>query len=175
MGCDIHGPFIEQPWYYVKAGQNGMVDPADPDAVVGQWHLVAELDWDRDYSVFSVLADVRNDDPPQPTLPGVPKGMPWEAGFGSVVPGYGACSYQYRAEYMGDDGSGPHLQVGELFNPPCHSHSWVTRDELIAAMELYETQTGRRSSDMHIAEAIMTIAELERPGHPTRMLFCFDS
>lgn len=79
-------------------------------AWLGQWFGAGELDIQRDYELFRVLAGVR-DDFPAPPISAKPRGMPKDAS--SAFRGFAR-------------------QMGKELPGALHSHSWVTLAELLA-------------------------------------------
>lgn len=95
MGADIHGPFV-----LVEVHQD-------------IWLCEAELNWKRDYELFSLMAGVRS----------------WSTGLDPLI------------EPRGLNGPmlpplRPHLGYDDAPSD-CHSHSWLTIDELAAVIEAY--------------------------------------
>lgn len=177
MGCDIHGPFIEQAAWYHNDG--GTCDPDDPGAEAGWWRCVAALDWQRDYELFTVIADVRcpdggidwcgdRDHP-------APKGLPWvSGGFPSPddrVPDPNKMSWatwQHLYPYSED-------AQDNVVNDGCHSHTTLSLADVVEAQAAYERMTGARSNDLAMAIGIMTLASLHKPRYELRLIACFDN
>jgi hypothetical protein len=138
MGADIHGPFIERVEF--------------PDSKDHPWWSVAELDGDRNYALFGLMADVRGwSSAVVPARRGWPTNPSWQA-------------QKHAKDGLGD----------------CHSHSWLTLDEARMVKAAYVDYCRDEWPDgatlptfIDYAIAIMEVAET--PGHPTRMLFCFDN
>lgn len=178
MGCDIHGPFIEQVDWYVAAGSRDPREPGDPDAVSAWWRCVAELDWQRNYDVFQLIADVRCEDgsydwcgkPEHPE----PRGFPWCSGLGpsegDSAPGFGVLSWQAKRHIYADDESGNAVHHGG-----CHSFTTLHLADLVEAQAAFVRQHKTPNADIALAITIMTAATLQRPDYEVRLLACFDS
>ena len=92
MGTDIHGPFVE---VNLRPGQ--------------PWQCVGDLDWQRDYEAFALMAGVRAEgQDSQPLFE--PRGNP--------------ADMSVRYEFHADEGG-------------CHSASWLTDTELQRVQEAY--------------------------------------
>ena len=104
MGCDIHGP-----WLYTR--QKIMTG-----ATLGTYYTRcrATFHWERDYDVFALLANVRNDN--RYVSISEPRGWPSVEWFGGHDP--------WEMEDHGDSDG-------------CHSASWVSTDELVGAQKFY--------------------------------------
>lgn len=95
MGTDIHGPFVE---VNLRPGQ--------------AWQCVGDLDWQRDYEAFTLMAGVRAEG--QDTQPLFePRGNP--------------ADMSVRYEFHADEGG-------------CHSASWLTDAELQRVQEAYPNE-----------------------------------
>jgi len=88
MGCNIHG-YLEVREY--------------PDSKTPSWKATYEIQYDRSYRFYAVLAGVRNGTVLQPISK--PKGLPHDVSRGA----------KYESEQMGRDG---------------HSHSYLNAQEL---------------------------------------------
>jgi len=128
MGCDIHA--------YVEYS-NGT-----------RWRTLAEVDLDRNYGMFGLMAAVR--------VPGIalhqPRGLPPECGW----------QVAEAAKDYGDNG---------------HSHSWLSTKEFHICCDEYERKGGAyafQSIWMYRAvAAMMNIAEAAEK--PARIVFWFDN
>lgn len=183
VGCDIHGPYIEQvDWYRKPAG--GMALPTDPGAKPGWWGCIAELDWGRDYELFALLADVRCEDNGFSNWCGnldhkAAKGFPW-VGFpseGDKPPSdiYGQMSinvgdHVYPYSDIDDDGSGGRVHGGD-----CHSQTWLTLPEITEVQLNHVKYHGKPNNDVAMALVIMTTAAIQYPNHEVRLITCFDN
>jgi hypothetical protein len=158
MGCDIHGPEI---W----SRHNSWTDH------------VATLHWTRNYLLFAIIADVRNDGLLRPVSE--PKGFPPETWW----------SYSWDATRFGhplaksDDLScgNPDCNCVRLhehyYDADCHSASWLTIEEVAEAQRTYVrySQDHRRSDDLAQALALMSVEKERDPDADIRLLFCFDN
>ena len=109
----------------------------------------------RDYAMFAVLADVRNDGSIKPIAD--PRGVPEDA----------SAYYQHQASEWEGDG---------------HSHSWLTARELAAypwqgaAKALYEGEDEKHGDRFdYILEAISEIQKLATDPDDVRIVFFFDN
>lgn len=200
MGCDIHGPYLEQ------IDQNG------------NWNLVAKLDWWRDYSLFGLMAGVRGDGEGQPCFD--PKGFPndthWstKCDYGLYVKKEndaqeGYCSQAKAAEWIESGCSDVLIErEGEIImisGPDWHSASWLSTQEVKLLIERYKSAIEATVEEMrkHFEElkqrhkdfagnweafnpmnhenvkltqaAYNMMRELETPSRPCRLVFWFDN
>ena len=112
----------------------------------------ATFHWERDYDVFALLANVRNDN--RYVSISEPRGWPSVEWFGGHDP--------WEMEDHGDSDG-------------CHSASWVSTDELVGAQKFYTSiGDGNPSQDMMHAITMMRGYEHAYPNTEVRLVFCFD-
>lgn len=141
MGCDIHGVWVERREYEADSA-NGEV-----------WYGVAIINGERNYSVFGLMAGVRDRCAPVvQTHRGRPEGV----------------DYEVRAHDKDSYGD-------------CHSHNWLTLPEVETVRDAYAAYSAAEygqieaRSFIDLLAVVMREAEAEAPNHPTRAVFCFDN
>lgn len=177
MGCDVH--------IYVEYSENGKY-----------WKNLTNNAGSRNYVMFGVLAGVRVSDAKLFD----PKGMP-EGGIGYVT----ACDYwlnvapENHPEWADGDGwtspenarrwvesgsSVPDYLDGTLkrvSGPDWYSHSWLTTDELAAALEHYRGVVGTYwpgeggTAPTEWVAILAAMRAIEGNGESARVVFWFDS
>lgn len=153
MGCDIHGPVI-----YAR----------QDDRLVTSARRIMELgQFGRDYRLFAILANVRNDDSVTPIAE--PRGFPPD---GVDYFGYEASDWDGSTAKAIASGCGaPHREV---LMDSCHSLSWLTTDEVVEAQKRYVHSAVLANTMLMMA--ILNMRTLEANGYSdVRMIFCFDS
>lgn len=164
MGCDIHGP-----WVYGKQtlGSTSLM----PASFATRWNRIAELNWARDYCVFSIIANVRNDGHSKYRAPR------------GAHPAWLASGNKYTFEHMLSE-QGDVVECRELHqhrvNDDCHSQSWLTTDELVECQLEYVGHShgwgGARRTNTDIAVAIALMRTAESMGYSdVHIGFCFDN
>lgn len=128
MGCDIHGT-IE-----IKKYNDG-----------GWWEVCKEIDIDRSYYLFSVLADVRNYREPIKPI-SKPRGTPDDVGYG-------------------------HKELVEKWEGDGHSHSWVSFIEL----KNYKEPTDEFTFKEDYFYKFMEILAKDLGEDKVRLVFFFDN
>lgn len=160
MGCDIHGP-----WVYGQRLRTRL-----DGTTWKHWTRLAELDWHRDYCLFSYLADVRNDGDHEAVSQ--PKGPhpDWALekwAFWNVSEDDSSneiwCDHEHEHQKNGD----------------CHSQSWLSTDEVVEVQLRYTAhQHGsypqRPSDELAMAIALMRTAE-SLGYEDVHIGFCFDN
>lgn len=128
MGCDIHA--------FVEATDAG-----------GGFRQVADVDIDRDYRLFGIMADVRTREGVTPLFE--PRGLPEGVSYGVA---------DEHAEWVAD----------------AHSESWLSCIEVMAVVGAYEPDAYPRTlATMSGLAALMT--HLDRAGFESRLVFWFDN
>jgi len=142
MGADCHDFFIEQRY-------DGL----------SKWWYVGQIETDRDYIAFGVLAGVRED------------------GLDYIEPR----GYPENMSYQTQDHAQPTDADGEVTWSDCHSATWLTTDEMVEAQVNYMAALRDRGitdsqpyAALEMAICVMRLAE-ERGGKDVRAIFCFDN
>jgi hypothetical protein len=149
VGCDIHGPVIY----------------SDSSSYVCEEVV---LHWDRDYLCFAIIADVRNDGDVPTVVPNTPRGLP------ENLAERGA--WRYLDQTTCADCEAEHVGSHSPDNADCHSHSWLTTEELIEAQKLYKKYNDSHEASADIALTIIIMRMLEQRGRQSlRLVFCFDN
>lgn len=117
MGCDIH-VFLESPYWKPEANA---------------WTMDKEIEVNRDYTLFSLLAGVRGSF--DPLVP--PRGLPEDLAFETLA----QVTDPYTADMAESYGRalltyGPYQR---MYNPDYHTHSWLTKEELLSVLGAYES------------------------------------
>ena len=159
MGCDIHGPEI---WARHKMSHGYWTDH------------VATLDWQRDYLLFAIIANVRNDGRVAPVVEarGFPDADWWSMSFDKARFGYPT------EAVSSDEGTEGCCRIhAHVYDDDCHSASWLTIDEVAEAQRKYVRYSDNRtgSHDLAQALALMTVEKERDPDADIRLLFCFDN
>ena len=128
MGADCHDFYIEQESSYG-----------------GRWYYIAQVQTDRDYTAFGVLAGVREEDPEH--IP--PRGYPEDI------------CYQMQ----------DHAKEGGCHSETW----LTTDEMVEAQVRYVKANGGSPYQPLEYAIAIMRMAEARDPEHPVRAVFCFDS
>lgn len=189
MGCDIH-EYVEIV-YLVKPGE----DATDQDQE--RVDFIGRIELGRDYTLFALLAGVRNYD----NLPPVsePKGWPTNASWRSssdyclnVYPDdhkYAGlehcCSMTNALKWLAEKSSilvkGTLVKPEKISGPDWHSASWLTTDELKEVTRRYRAlpinpQWGIEKREPYIGfDALIALMEvLDRKGK-ARLVFFFDN
>ena len=159
MGCDIHAVVQVR-----KEGKWETIDDRGPEGVTGgyRWRVLSN----RNYAVFSILANVRNFSTavPWPSIAN-PRGLPDEFGMED----------ECHTDAMDDDLDGEKMWMGD------HSHSWVTLQELDeydwSHVRHYESGPPYSAEDACGDFYLRVIPWLRSLGNPedVRLVFGFDS
>ena len=134
MGCDIHGPYLEQ--RYGRADIPG----------AQRWDCVAEFHMGRDYTLFGILAGVREPSSRSFAPKGPPDSPSWFVG----------------------------AELREI-GPDEHSASWLTTDEVAAACDAYVAQTNGEYEPHRLRLILAAMRAAESPENPCRIVFWFDN
>jgi hypothetical protein len=183
MGCDIHA----------------YIDYDSPEGSMEWINFFGEIHINRNYSLFSVLAGVRDD---------------WENPIGTYIEPKGIldrisfyikyelsllviddeeyekathkddiCSrtqaehYTKYNKYLGFDGYIDEAKT-RVLHPDWHTHSWLTTEELSGAMRKYGACCRKRGWGCAPAEmkaALAAMKALEKEGCKARFIFWFDN
>lgn len=177
MGCDIHA--------YVEYSKNGK-----------HWRNLTDNAGSRNYVMFGVLAGVRVADAKLFDPKGMPEG---ELSFTTagdywlnVAPesnpdwadGDGWTSLENARRWVESGYSVPDYRdetLKRVSGPDWHSHSWLTTDELAAAIEHYRTvvgnywpEEGGRAPTEWVA-ILAAMRAIESNGETARVVFWFDN
>lgn len=143
---------IHGPWMFIQVPRS---------SVRGHWvKFVGEFHWERDYDAFALLADIRNDGEDAIVPIDKPRGVPDNEWFGHEP---------WQLEGHGVD------------NADCHSHTWLTSDELVEAQRRYTARLGSPSSDFMHTITMMRGYEHEYKAKglgvdvDARIVMCFDN
>lgn len=173
MGCDIH-LLIEY-----KKVMSDWVQSFSRD----------KINISRNYGLFAVLADVRNDYDIQPVCQqkGFPKEISYEADklFGCLICDNQTEDYKYEDgyRYISLSHAQDILKKGYVFrindryvsNSDHHSHSWLNLPELKKAYELYQNRFPKEKTITEIEAIISVMETFEKNDYVTRVIFAFDN
>jgi hypothetical protein len=136
-------------------------------------------DWGRDYLLFALLADVRNDEAPVPPV-APPKGfsLEWFGNSPAYELGYG----NGFSDEPHEDCGAEHTESHGL-SADCHSMSWLSTEELIEVQRRYVQYSADHRPHPPVGRAITYMRMLERDAGEAftegkfelRLLFCFDN
>lgn len=165
MGCDIH--------IFIEFRKKGDMD---------QWRSFGkEVDGDRNYRMFALMAGVRGDATPIAAQRGMPADVGWTAKdanelyihdgdekANNYVTSEVAAKYvaSRSSIYINDSQGNPRW----VTHPDWHSHSWLTPDELEKAIKSCEYGSGIQ---YHVILA--ALREYEKNGYKSRIVFFFDN
>lgn len=159
MGCDIHGPFI----YGRRELSGGRT----------WWDKIGELWTQRDYCLFAILADVRNDGSHDLIAP--PRGAP------TFIPVEDTLTF-YNLNPDNDESESCGRYHEHSVSDDCHSQSWLKTDEVVEAQLRYTSHdcsgsgTAERTPNGMLGIAIAMMREAERQGYQEVFMgFCFDN
>lgn len=166
MGCDIHGPWIEQ-----LEGTN--------DRGHQNWECIAQLQVWRNYELFGALAGVRRD-LPHVAPKGIPQNLSHEvfAAFTLFVDteynelNDGTCLGKDAARWIEEQSSRSmqafkNGQPQRISHPDWHTPSWLTTTEVAGACA--------RVDSRQLKGALAMMRAMETETHPIRMVFWFDN
>lgn len=174
MGCDIHA-YLE----YKNKGTDK-----------GYWqNFGAQFRLDRNYLMFGLLANVRNDGAIiQPK--GIPDGLAYEAEgdlYLRINDEYkddeGYCSLE-RALHWQKNGETIVMNDGKPYkitHPDWHSHSWLTLDEFKSVLDAYEAKCKESIQNDNFRWGVeyralyASMKSLSDEGFETRLIFWFDN
>lgn len=185
MGCDIHGPYLEQ-----------MLCNSDGEVV---WNFVAKFDLSRNYFLFSLLANVRSYGDKDGGFE--PKGMPLDISYQTKEDytlfvcdkeeepiheeGYAS---NVNAERWVREGSSFVWQRDEdgkilrISGPDWHSANWLSSEELSIVLKKFvkgmkdDGYAPEKSENYrHLKGMLSCMKELEKIGGPCRIVFYFDN
>ncbi len=127
----------------------------------GKWFCIGGLTLNRNYYLFSVLANVRNDnDDPMECVSGDAKGLP--------------DSMDKMSVFLMSYGNTESIEK-ELDDPDHHSHSFLNVKELEEAKEIYEEYLKDKGwkfpEQLSNLKDLLKIPEVE----DARFIFCFDN
>lgn len=183
MGCDIHT--------YVEYGQ------PDADGTVKHWLGFTKNGGRRDYLMFGILAGVRIRDAKMFEPRGIPENLSFNAGddyWLSVAPLSNPewadqedwVSQESAARWVKEGSSVEGYRradgsLGQVSGPDWHSHSWMTADELQAALDRYPSEMVARwgqeggEPDPEWAAMLAAMRVFEQRGYAARLVFWFDN
>ena len=168
MGCDIHV-------HLEISSSSGQ-----------RWRTFSEVDIDRDYTLFAVLAGVRNSSI-NPIDHIEPKGLPDDPSWDVINHATHlitdaidvgletretTVSTETAQEYLDNEWTSRYGD-DRIINSDYHSFSWLTCEELAHALQVYETYTSEVNSQMKAVLQMMT--SLQDSGMAARLVFWFDN
>ena len=163
MGCDIHA--------YIESVRDGYVKS------------VAHVGIDRDYTLFGVLAGVR-EEPALVKPRGIPLNLGWQSKdeyclFITENTSENPSHYVTReqAEKWVKSKSSEMYDKSYVTDPDAHTPSWLTTDEVKLCCEEYVRRShtkDRRNSDLDAIYAMMEVYRKARDGE-VRFVFWFDN
>lgn len=165
MGCDIHA-FLE----YRKTGNRGW------SAFGGEFTL------DRNYAVFSNLADVRSygeNKAPVAANRGVPDGLSWRPDRSRLLyitdtEGDGNTTKENAERWIA---KGYSKKVGDshITRPDLHSHSWCNANELEEVINRVDSDVMGNVWTHEYRAFLSAMRQFEAMGFESRMVFWFDN
>lgn len=183
MGADIHT--------YVEYGKPGA------DGAVSHWIGFTKNGGRRDYLMFGILAGVRIPEARMFEPRGIPAGLSFNASddyWLSVAPpehpewadGDGWVSPENAERWVKEGSSveGGRRADGSLMRvsgPDWHSHSWLTADELQAAIDRYPVEMKERWNqdggrpDPEWPAMVAAMRVFEQQSYAARVVFWFDN
>lgn len=185
MGADIHGPFLET------------MDTSSK--YESRWWCQAEFDFNRNYWLFALMANVRNYDNDREAVfhgqpcfkpKGYPKDASWKANnsyFFYVDEDYdkdrepNTCSREDAERWVAGGYSFYKDETkSNVSIPDWHSASWLATDELEAAYQRYKAILEAEGEDMcYLRQVEGLLAAMKAfeaaPGVKARIVFWFDN
>lgn len=181
VGCDIHAYLEEHVYTFDEDGKE-------------QWHTFASFRPSRDYTIFALMAGVRdgwgfvengfNFEPK-----GLPENVSWgvekantyyvqEEGQELLLEEGEKSCVRKRAEEWVKEGRSKWVADDRITDPDYHSHSWLSKEELEEVLRRVPEEGGQSRLFDEIKAIIVTMEALEeKPGKKksSRLVFWFDS
>jgi hypothetical protein len=188
MGCDIHG-YLEYAYHNIPDVWVSYEDPK-PD-------YKGELDLDRNYFMFSLLANVRCNRSDKPA-PYPPRGYPKDMSI-AAMSGHSYDVFEEGDPRLGNNGWYNNEETGEsgcsrkdadkwhyvdsnktkVWDPDRHTPSWLTYKEYCVVFDKFKSEILKDGHEWHPnccwEKLVDTMKSLVDEGYFVRFVFSFDN